>query len=694
MLPMFFFSILLATTVIRTAAELAQATERYEPSDRPFDITASITCPPRRENHRFYAMDETGAVELNTFPGDWEKIQSGDLYHLRGFTRRHANRIGIVHADCNSAEFIRHGEATPPSEISIHDFLSGRHLFKFIRLQGVMCNVFRDEIDANYIYFIIEYGDERVFAVLWSDADVAEVSKSLLGAKVSVTGCCSRDADSRTYCDCYIELASLDDIAVLEHGKDDPFAAKDISDTATLTPKAITVLGRRCARGKVLATWSKDKVLLKTEKDWPVIVRLSGGPFPPVGEWIEASGYPDTNLYNINLMQSVWRKSAPRLCAERPPATIAPSQLKTDSAGRPCLNAHMHAKPVTMQGTVRRIWRGSNGEMVFALDDGTHSVDVTCGTGVNLAKIAEESKVQVTGICIMEAEAWRPNSIIPKITDISVVVSNAEDVTVVEGPPWLTPARLIYAIIALTAVLLAIMAWNITLRTLVARRSRQLLKSEIAKADAQLRISERTRLAAELHDSVAQDLSGVSLQIDAAARLVDGDRDRLAKRLELASIALKSCRVELRNCLWELRNQALDEPDMKSAIEHSLSPYISDAHLAVRFDVRRSAISDNTAHAILRIVRELVSNAINHGKARNVKIAGSIDGRRILFSVRDDGCGFDPALVPGMRQGHFGLSGIRERIRKFNGTIDIASSPGDGTKVSISLERPATEESK
>ena len=166
---MFSFSILITAAVIRTAAELARATDRYEPSNRPFDITASITCPPCRENHRFYAMDETGAVELNTFPGDWGKIRSGDVFHLKGFTRRHANRIGIVHADCNSAEFISHGKAIPPVDIDVHNFLTGRHLFKFVRMQGTICNIFRDEIDANYIYFIIENGDERVFAVLWSD---------------------------------------------------------------------------------------------------------------------------------------------------------------------------------------------------------------------------------------------------------------------------------------------------------------------------------------------------------------------------------------------------------------------------------------------------------------------------------------------------------------------------------------------
>ena len=689
---MFSISIFLAAAAMHTAAELGPAIERHEPGERPFDVTVCITCPPWQNRGSFYARDKTGCIELHTFPGDWKKIQPGDVFRLKGTTKHVRNRIGVVHADCEDAKFIRHEDATPPLEINAHDFLSGKHLFQFIRLQGVMRNVFRDEIDPEYIYFIIECGDERVFAVFATDKDVKAVSQRMLGAKVAVTGCCSRDADSRTYSDYFINLSSLDSIAIIEHGKDDPFAAKSIADTAALTPKDITVLGRRCARGLVLAAWSKDKVLLKMENGWPILVRLSGGQLPSAGDWIEASGYPDTNLYNIILMQSVWRKCTPGRRIETKPTAISPSQLKVDSAGRPCLNAHMNAKPVAMSGTIMRIWHGRDGETMFALDDGAHSVDVIGGAGVRLQGIAEGCKVQVSGICAMEADVWRPNSIIPKITDISVVVNDANDIRVIETPPWWTPGRFLLAIVILSAALLLISAWNITLRVLVARRSRQLLKSEIAKADAELRIDERTRLAAELHDSVAQNLSGVSLQIDAAMMLAGGERDStLAKRLKLASTSLKSCRVELRNCLWDLRNQALDEHDMKSAIEHTLSPHIGDTHLFVRFDVPRSVIADNTAHAILRIIRELVSNAINHGKARTVKIAGSCDGRHIMFSVKDDGCGFDPGTVPGMRQGHFGLPGIRERIRKFNGTIDIDSSPGAGTKVSISLERPQKE---
>ena len=95
--------------------------------------------------------------------------------------------------------------------------------------------------------------------------------------------------------------------------------------------------------------------------------------------------------------------------------------------------------------------------------------------------------------------------------------------------------------------------------------------------------------------------------------------------------------------------------------------------------------SDSQAHAVLSIVRELTANAICHGKAANVRIAGCLDGGRIVFSVRDDGTGFDPALCGGPTQGHFGLSGIRTRVKKLGGTLEIDSCQGKGTNVKVSI---------
>jgi len=105
----------------------------------------------------------------------------------------------------------------------------------------------------------------------------------------------------------------------------------------------------------------------------------------------------------------------------------------------------------------------------------------------------------------------------------------------------------------------------------------------------------------------------------------------------------------------------------------------------VRFNVPREKLSDNTAHALLRTIRELVVNALRHGNAQTVKVAGSIDGETILCSVTDDGCGFDPDESPGILQGHFGLQGVRERIAQLGGTFTIESAPGKGTKATIRI---------
>ncbi len=124
---------------------------------------------------------------------------------------------------------------------------------------------------------------------------------------------------------------------------------------------------------------------------------------------------------------------------------------------------------------------------------------------------------------------------------------------------------------------------------------------------------------------------------------------------------------------------------MGKAIRQTLTPHIGGANLRIRFDVPRLKLQDSTAHDLFRILRELTSNAIVHGGARNILIAGVLDGGRLRFSVQDDGCGFVPETRPGTEQGHFGLDGIRERLRRHHGTMAIASAPGKGCKVSITL---------
>ena len=274
-------------------------------------------------------------------------------------------------------------------------------------------------------------------------------------------------------------------------------------------------------------------------------------------------------------------------------------------------------------------------------------------------------------------KAMHPDSMLPSEDDVLAIIAQKSS--------WWTRERIAIAIAAASALLLLTLVWSLSLRVLVNRRGRELLREKAAHLDSTLRIDERTRLAVELHDSVAQNLSGVSLQVDAALRNERLNPEKTRTNLLLASAILKSSREELRNCLWDLRSRALDEPDMESAIRQTLRPILNDVRLAIRFNVPRTKLSDNTAHAVLRIIRELVSNSIKHGSATRIAIAGGIEKDRLMFSVSDNGCGFDAENTRGPAAGHFGLAGIRERLRGFAGTMHIESTGGKGTRTVISM---------
>ena len=117
----------------------------------------------------------------------------------------------------------------------------------------------------------------------------------------------------------------------------------------------------------------------------------------------------------------------------------------------------------------------------------------------------------------------------------------------------------------------------------------------------------------------------------------------------------------------------------------SFAPFAGESEVRTRFNVPREQLSESVVHTILRIVRELVVNATRHGKATRIRIAGDYRDGVIRFSVRDNGCGFDPDGVPGPINGHFGLQGIRERLAESNGSIRIESEPGSGTSIAITI---------
>lgn len=625
-----------------------------------------------------------------------ENLKDGDIIAVSGKTAPFPQQPDFIAAFAYHISVIGHGSPEPPTHIPIPEIISRQQPFRFIQVTGVICDTFPDEIDHHWQHFIISSGHASLgISVPLREIGLA-AGQSLIGAKVSVTGV------SQPYSSGYrrifgteIELWSRHDIRVITPAPNDPFCVPPLSRMRHPQAPEVSTQSRHCAEGAVIAIWDGGHVAMKCPDDNLVNITLNDTTsVPAYGDYIQAVGLPETDLYRINLKRAIWRqKTRPFIFTNDVPVMTNASEIFTDGKGHSEINPAFHGKAITLVGSVIDMPTAGSDKPIFHLkcDNDTVKVDASSSPEV-LQNLSIGSTVQVSGICIVKTDSWHPNEPIPRINEVLLALRTPADFRTLSMPPWWTPNRLMILIATLFAALLAILFWNMMLRRVSERKSRELVAEKLNNITSKLKIEERTRIAVELHDSIAQNLTGVSLEIDSAEQLANKNPAGMMQHLRIAARTLQSCRNELRNCLWDLRSRALEENDLNEAIRRAIAPQISDVTLTIRFNVPRTELTDDLAHVLMRIVRELVLNAVRHGNARNVWIAGSLDGDRLLFSVRDNGSGFDPDMRPGVLQGHFGLQGIHERVNQFNGTMEIACTPGHGAKVTISLNIPAKEQ--
>lgn len=209
-------------------------------------------------------------------------------------------------------------------------------------------------------------------------------------------------------------------------------------------------------------------------------------------------------------------------------------------------------------------------------------------------------------------------------------------------------------------------------------------------------LEERTRLAREIHDTLAQQLTGIVLQLEAAETLIDRGSERTKATVTLAHELARGALQEARRSVWNLRPAPLAATGLVAAIEREVHALEHRSGIAVRFRTRsvprRLSLSPSAEVALLRIVQEALSNIDRHSGAAHADVVIRNDGSELIVSVRDDGTGFDPAASPA-RDDSFGLQSMRERIRLAGGSLLVSSAPGTGTEVTARIALgEATEE--
>ncbi len=200
-------------------------------------------------------------------------------------------------------------------------------------------------------------------------------------------------------------------------------------------------------------------------------------------------------------------------------------------------------------------------------------------------------------------------------------------------------------------------------------------------------MEERSRLAREMHDTVIQSCTGVSALLEAIASTQD---ESAAVRAELLTVARHQTRQTIetaRQVVWNIRHQNENDVEVVAAIRAYLAQTArEDVPLTVAVEGADVLwLPASTAHELLMTVREAVYNALQHSGSQQVHVVvrclnGSLDVR-----VEDDGAGIPPEVLAAPPDGHYGMIGMRERMRKVNGALEIVSGVGQGTTVRMRL---------
>ncbi len=211
------------------------------------------------------------------------------------------------------------------------------------------------------------------------------------------------------------------------------------------------------------------------------------------------------------------------------------------------------------------------------------------------------------------------------------------------------------------------------------RKELRMLKQLLDASD-----HERQIIAFEIHDGLAQQLAGAIMQLQTFARLKETDPQGAAEAFDAGMTMLRQGHLEARRLIGGVRPPVLDESGVVPAIAHLVhevsrqkGPQI-EYHTKVEFD-RLPAILEN---AIYRVSQEALTNACKHSKSPKIRVGLRQHADQLRLEIRDWGIGFDPAKV---KDGCYGLEGIRQRVRLLGGKCSVRSAPGEGTRITVEL---------
>ncbi|MGC1871382.1 MAG: two-component regulator propeller domain-containing protein [Acidobacteriaceae bacterium] len=200
-------------------------------------------------------------------------------------------------------------------------------------------------------------------------------------------------------------------------------------------------------------------------------------------------------------------------------------------------------------------------------------------------------------------------------------------------------------------------------------------------------LAERTRIAREIHDTLAQGFVGISVQLELAAQMLSTSPQTVREQLNQTRKLVRDSLAEARSSIWNLRSNEPGSVDFAARFSTAIRARTASAPIEtnIQFTGTYRPLPENVESELLKIALEAVANVLQHADATRVDINVHYEIRRLTMQIEDNGVGISNDAADPTPAGHFGVIGMRERTHAIAGTFTMNSVPGAGTKVSIEL---------
>ncbi len=200
---------------------------------------------------------------------------------------------------------------------------------------------------------------------------------------------------------------------------------------------------------------------------------------------------------------------------------------------------------------------------------------------------------------------------------------------------------------------------------------------------------ERNRLAREIHDTLAQGLTAITLQLETADALLDANPESARNAVQKALALTRANLEEARRSVLDLRAASLERRTFCEALGDLIAQYGVEGKLETQFDVigGNHPLPVRIESGLYRMTQEALTNVIRHANAQHVRVEFTTMPDQVVLLIEDDGQGFD---TEALAKGRFGLVGLNERARLLGGDLDVCSAPGEGTVLTVVVPLEST----